>query len=189
MTSKVIFKAAIFSTFVGMSSHLLAQPIEFKGIAFGASLEQVQEQFKGAVCQAGWKPCEVFSIMDGLYSKDPSVMTYGGAKAKSIRGHMIQGGVEMFLIETPTDSFEQVASAMVARFGRPTRDERSSIQNRLGAVFEQRSIYWAKPDGAITASKYGASLDVSSYVLASKRWIEHQSRARDSAAAAGSKDL
>ena len=59
----------------------------------------------------------------------------------------------------PPQSTEQVIGALTEKYGKPTRVDSSTVQNRMGAAFEQNSTRWVRRDGTIVARRYAASLD------------------------------
>jgi hypothetical protein len=60
----------------------------------------------------------------------------------------------------PSEHFEQVAQGAVEKYGKPTRSSSASLQNRMGATFENTTLIWGDLRGEyIQASKYGDTID------------------------------
>lgn len=59
-------------------------------------------------------------------------------------------------------AIERVAPLPIERFGEPTKTDRSEIQNRMGAKFEQVTYFWAgKGDSEVLFRKYAGTVNSS----------------------------
>jgi hypothetical protein len=60
----------------------------------------------------------------------------------------------------PSEDFEQVARGAAEKYGKPTGSSSASVQNRMGATFENTTLIWGDLKGEyIQASKYGNTID------------------------------
>ena len=67
------------------------------------------------------------------------------------------------------ESFDIVASLLIGKFGHPTETERSQVQNRMGARYEQIQHWWrGKDEVNVAYSKYEGTLDLSSLYFSTK---------------------
>lgn len=166
-----------------------AQDLEFKGLRFGMTLEEVQEVHKGARCQRGSSPCEMFSIEDQLYQSGASVMTFGGVPATLLMGEMLAGRTQAFSARIKSAQFDAVAAAIATKYGPPTSRAKSAVTTRLGATFEQETLTWDRKDGAIIAKRYATSIDQSQVAVFSNDWVKNASSRATGAAIKGAADL
>lgn len=56
------------------------------------------------------------------------------------------------------ESFDQVLSLMINKFGKPKKTENSTVQNRMGASFKQTEVYWSVENCELYLSRYAGSL-------------------------------
>ncbi len=88
---------------------------------------------------------------------------------------------DMWVMLTPTGlvkalsvsnfEFDKAFSSLSAKFGEG-KVEKSTIQNRMGAKFEQTTVIWI--DGAVTLklSKHGARINEPSLMLVGEEWLK-----------------
>jgi hypothetical protein len=59
------------------------------------------------------------------------------------------------------EGFSQVKEALVKRLGAPFSDSVGTVQNRMGATFEQETITWKLPHVAVTLTQRGTDVNTS----------------------------
>jgi len=85
--------------------------------------------------------------------------------------------------------FDEVAKALLLRFGKPARDESSAIQNRMGAQFEQRVLSWIRGGVTLLATRRAGNIDQSSVTLMDNAWAMQQKEERQRSAKDRAKDM
>lgn len=90
--------------------------------------------------------------------------------------------------ESGSFNFETALDALTIKFGAPQSSEKSSIQNRMGASFEQMEAIWVDDDERIVLRKHGTSIGRPSLIYFGKRAAEevNKERAEKAKKAAGS---
>ena len=74
--------------------------------------------------------------------------------------------------------YQEVTQALTERYGQPTSVRVDTIQNRLGASFEQRIYYWEGPLSVISAARFGEDLTTSEVHFSLRTWMVADSAAR-----------
>lgn len=64
-----------------------------------------------------------------------------------------------------SEDWDQMREALVAKFGQPTSSGSESVQNRMGAQFENDSALWESDASSLLIEKYYGDLDSSVLVL------------------------
>lgn len=75
-------------------------------------------------------------------------------------------------------NFADVLDALTVKFGSPTSLEKSVIQNRMGASFDQIETRWVDGDEKIVLTKHGATIGRSSLLYFGKEAGEEMKRER-----------
>lgn len=129
-----------------------AQSMDFKGSKFGDTTAQFQELQRGFICADGSDPCRmlVWSTPDG---REDATMTYAGETAKGFYAKFDEDKLVSVEVRIRPESFDRVLAGLTGKFGKP-KLQRSVVQNRMGAKFEQVTASWSRKDGLILASKY-----------------------------------
>lgn len=58
-----------------------------------------------------------------------------------------------------SESFDQVLSLMINKFGKPKKTENSTVQNRMGASFKQTEVFWNVENCELYLSRYARTLN------------------------------
>ena len=134
----------------------LAFAYDFKGIAIGepATPDLVQEKL-GVECGLGGSGRDM-QICNGD-------VTIAGESAYMNLVISPLGVVQRIHLSLSPDAFDIVAPLLVEKFGPPSSTDRSEIQNRMGAKFDQVIYLWEdKHENQILYSRYSGSVDTSS---------------------------
>ncbi len=87
-------------------------------------------------------------------------LTYGGVKVKAIYARFYTatgfGGVR---ITIDPANFERILAMLSEKYGKPTSFKPESIQNRMGATFENATAIWSMPNGKLRIEKYAERID------------------------------
>ena len=130
--------------------------IEVGGTASPAELEKalfVESPIKGipsVKCGAGsgaMQVCNGWTSAAGVSALCNAVITGNG--------HVIR-----ISLSIPSDFFDTAAQGAIQKYGKPTKTTSSTVQNRMGASFENTTLVWGDENGSyILMAKYGSTLD------------------------------
>jgi hypothetical protein len=138
------------------------------GIRLGMTINEAMAASGGLQCKQ--QRCFYFPV-------GPNPPTMGGAVVKHIAVQLFDDSVAAVLVTFRENDYERVMAAAAERFGKPQNVQRSEIQNRLGAKFEQITTLWSEMGRSLIASRYSGDLDSSSLMLMSKQFHEESKRA------------
>jgi hypothetical protein len=130
--------------------------IEVGGIASPAELEKalfVESPIKGipsVKCGAGsgaMQVCNGWTSAAGISAMCNAVITGSG--------HVIR-----ISLSIPSDFFDTAAQGAIQKYGKPTNTTSSTVQNRMGASFQNTTLVWGDEKGSyIMMAKYGSTID------------------------------
>lgn len=128
------------------------EPDSFRNIPWGSPPSVVAEQLKGK----------------DLYEK---VSCYGSGGSSSCMGHVRIGDVRTFVYITfetggmdhvgltfPSDAYPRMKIIFVDRYGPPTSSRSETLQNRMGAKYENEILEWTGEKVDIVLHRYGSKL-------------------------------
>ena len=137
-----------------------ALAFDFKGVAVGspATAEQVLEKL-GVTCGAGANAMQVCN----------GTVTIAREPARMNLVISANGIVQRIDLTLAPEAFEVVAPLLIERFGEPTKTDRSEIQNRMGAKFEQVTHFWGgQGDSEVLFRKYAGTGNSSTLYFSTK---------------------
>jgi hypothetical protein len=88
-------------------------------------------------------------IEAGCLLKDGDRETIANHEIKQMYLIFDDGILQSIDISISNDYFEDVAVAMVSKYGKPTKQTVNKLQNALGAKFNSRALYWEKKTALI----------------------------------------
>lgn len=141
----------------------LPEPLEIKGIRIGMSEQDVRGAWKREACQDSRDPAMGDRI---CFIQRP---TFAGVPATGINVGIYDDRVEsVYVGGVSADDFDEVLSALIAKYGPPSEDVPSVVENRMGTEFDNRTVRWIDAQGTtMQAVKRGGSVDSSSVMLLS----------------------
>lgn len=63
--------------------------------------------------------------------------------------------------------YDVLKEALIQKFGKPTKKERDTLQNAMGANFENEALAWFFPNGSVAIKKYTDNIDDGQAVITS----------------------
>ena len=147
------------------SAAAYSQPLEFKGVPFGSTEEQMRQSIPNMWmwdCSDDTAPGRRLCVFAGF--------TYANAQALGSTAYFDNDKLSMVVVNIPSAGFDDAVLAISGKYGKPRSLKRSKIQNRMGANFDQVQAEWApNNESLILARRYADTIDASSIVLATKR--------------------
>jgi hypothetical protein len=136
------------------------EPTELKGIDFTASIEQAKAKNKFSGCSKDPKDHEFEACL---------MMPAEVRKGLDIRFscHYRNGKLERILTRFPVADYEELRDLFIAEYGRPSIQTQGSIQNKMGAKFDQERTTWIGKVITIQIDRYSDYLEegIATYVF------------------------
>lgn len=182
MTLLSISAAAAIVLFA--KSVVAAPPLEIKGVPLGASEADAVRTIPALNCQdfRGDRMCTIGQTAAAAFP-------YGSARPKnyifSFRGDRL--GIAMVVLATA--DVDGVIAALMEKYGPPKSDDRGTIQNRMGATFDQRTATWVTPEGRIVATQRASKIDEGQITFTANWFLDEFAKAAPAAAKADAKSL
>lgn len=157
--------------------------LEFKGISLGSAITTVEDTGRFS-CRDPRSP-----IADRICSlKFNERETIAGVPVRVLALYYYSGKLETISIAFDEKYFSQVAPALSEKYGQGTvRSE--TLQNRMGATFENRILSWRRGQATLEAKRYSGKLDTSSVMYRSDFALQEFARRRKTSVKDTSKDL
>lgn len=125
------------------------EPAGFRDIPWGSPLAVVKEKLAelncGTIC-AGY-------------------LRIGQVRVFTVIGFETGGGMDHVSLSFPSGSFYQIKVAFVERYGEPTARRSETLQNRMGAKFENEVLEWNGEKVLIELQKYSSKLTDSRAII------------------------
>jgi hypothetical protein len=80
-----------------------------------------------------------------------------------------------------SDDYADVRTAFVGKYGPPTRSVTSTVQNRMGASFEQEVLTWDGPNVYIALNRFGSNVTEGVFVVSTQSYRQAKDAANVSA--------
>jgi hypothetical protein len=124
------------------------EPDGFRNIPWGSPPSVVAEQLKGVDCY------------DKTSRGSPSCSTYVtiGDVRTFVYITFETGGMDRVGLTFPSDAFPRMKIIFVDRYGPPTSSRSETVQNRMGAKYENEILEWAGEKIDIALHRYGSKL-------------------------------
>lgn len=157
--------------------------LEFKGIALGSAIATIEDTGRFS-CRDPRNP-----IADRICSlKFNERESIAGAPIRVLVLYYYSGKLETISIAFDEKHFSQVAAALSEKYGQGTLTS-ETVQNRMGATFENRILSWRRGQATLEAKRYSGKIDTSSVMYRSDFGLQEFARRRKTSVKNSSKDL
>ena len=199
-------KAAFILLFAASVAGAQTPPLEVKGVPLGASMEELKAKLPAFDCAK--TSCTLFMT---LYvnkqcptrmatAQSPQVwadcvsnvrdpLKFGPANVSYYEASFMDGALGRVFIRIGQIAADQVVIALTEKYGKPTSDSVTSIQNRAGATFDSRVVVWLREDGQIRVEQRYGNVDEGAVIISSKTYDAATSKATVDQAKASAKGL
>lgn len=140
-------------------------------------------EFKGTKIGQAFTETDRFSCENRKTSMGDAVCHLPYGHADSIAGqhadvvvYLLQAKVSAIYLKFSSDGYDAVKDALSAKYG-AGKSKKTILQNGLGAVFENETTLWTRPDGILGAERYTGSVSSGSVIMQSIESLD-TSRAR-----------
>lgn len=96
----------------------------------------------------------------------------GNATTTALLGKFKNGKMVRVLGNAMVSQFGDLADAFTAKYGEPSNIEESVVQNRMGAEFNQITMYWQFSDGVLQLDYRGSTIDKSFFSFISNELLD-----------------
>jgi len=144
-------------------SHANEESLSIRGVLPGMSQTEVIEKLPQLKC--GSTPGGPLGDATCYANQDPTKLNehliYGGARAKSIQLHFLDGGVGDAIVFINESDFSSVAESLKIKFGQPSTTTEKAVQNQAGASFTSQEFKWTNGETTLTATQRWGSVSES----------------------------
>lgn len=171
-----------------------SEPLTFKGINLGANQGDFLTLMPGIQCKDDRCMMDLRLQCKGRLSFDELLacqrqFDYGGQRVFWLSGTFVDDRLVFVRAIVDTKAFAPLLAAMRERFGEPDYDKPGTVQNRMGAVFDDRTVSWMRDDAILILRQRSSKLDESSISLTSKSYLEKQKQETEQKAKEAAKKL
>ena len=174
-----------------------AEPISLKGLAPGMSKGKLETAYKGltSACTKA-RNAPVPTEICGYTTKKrslvdiPALDTFAGAPVERWLAIVSEDVTTTILVTQSSSDYERVVAALTERWGKPASAKSSTVQNRMGATFDQMETEWRVDGSVLLAKKRGTTVDEMGLYLSTEKYIAESGRdRRETQPKADAKDL
>lgn len=135
---------------------LAMEPLNFNGLTIGEpSSPAAVESLDGMKCAP--------AVAQMMVCKGHTMIAGRGGNAHIV---IADGILARVSVGFPPAAFNNIVDGLVGKLGKPTSDTRTTVENRMGGTFENRTVTWRDGRGnLLRVSRYGTSIDEGSYLL------------------------
>jgi len=191
----VLCVAHLFAAALAIPAAVQAQqPFSFKGVPLGASEQQLRERFsafecdddadrllRDRLCIASSQSCA------GRGAREPmcqthlqELLTYGGAEASLVTVGFYAGKLSRVDLTINVSDYTRVVAAITEAYGKATTTRTETIQNRMGARFENSIFEWKRAGSTIRTVQRTSIVDKGSVsVYFDSAVTEYSRRSKD----------
>lgn len=134
-----------------------AEILEVRGIALGASSVDLIRLHPDADC----RPSEEFA------GSTCFIKGYGGAESAVVMYSVVGETVESVTVIFDASEYGSVCLALRAKFGAPTEEASATVENAMGASFENRTKSWTVGTHTLKAEERAGRVNKSAISLTS----------------------
>lgn len=178
-----------------------AHALDLKGLKPGMTLAEVRAIVPSLdqLCE-GQKPlpngstlCPYFPLGGQIGklrgSNVPALNTFANHEIKNMG--IFHDGERLVLVMVTLDgaAFDDLHEALAAKFGKPFASDKSTVQNRMGASFDQVQTLWTAGDTFLRIKKRASKLDEMLLTLGSQSGTEERAEKKKEHARSNAKDL
>jgi hypothetical protein len=145
---------------LGLLFPLQVHAYDFKGIEIGGSTtpEQVKEQ-TGVKCGGGVNGTNVCTGYSTIVGKQAFTNILIDAEGK----------VQRIIVDFDSNNYDQVAAALLQKFGEPSKREVSTVQNRVGGKFTQEQLRWEAGENQVLLERYSSKITKSMLYMSTEK--------------------
>ena len=137
---------------------------DFKGIEVGNKYDLASLSNKHGLA------CDRMFTGEAYYCKGNTTIV--GADAKIFISLNLDFYIDSITVNFDPSNFEVVKTAMLDKFKKPTTNKNGTVQNGMGATFQQNILEWNNETGLMTLYKYYEKVSESTLFIISKEVLD-----------------
>ncbi len=145
--------------FLCASAHAWNIPDGFKELKWGMSVDEVLNiwpyRFMGPHSSSSLPGLEIFYEWT---AEGTPKLAIGKVPLKDIQLYFMNRKLAGVWLEFDSKHWSTLKKAMLVKFGQPTDQKTSIVQNPMGASFQKESLFWASKSLTIIASRFGSTI-------------------------------
>lgn len=130
------------------------EPGGFKGIKFGATEEQAKSVVGPIFCMDGRRVGRMCVLNIHVADFDMRVIL-----------RFIGGRFTQALGEFPAQQYSDVRDMFVEKYGSAHHTEHGTVQNKMGATYDQESLFWRGDNAHVILERYGSTISEGSFAV------------------------
>lgn len=149
-----------------------AEQLEIKGVRPGMDLEEVKVLYPNTIC-VPWSTSQSDTqcMLSGF-------MTYATVRGE-LQAFLLDGRVMVVWVTIDSKNFDDVASALREKYGKPFSSHVDKAQNLYGATFTNHTITWVAGGATLSAKKYAEKISESSITLRASASASQSKKIKD----------
>lgn len=171
-----------------MTGLVSAQQVTYKGLAFGATMDEFKERFPDHQCWANKCAYASFACKAG-YDTCAERNSFGGVHLKSAHSEFRDGKLVAIRMMFSTGDFYSLAGALKERLGEPQAVVESKVQTRAGVKLDNQELKWDKNGALLSISRYGSTINEGSVTYITREEEQRQIAEWEAKKKAGAKDF
>jgi hypothetical protein len=164
------------------------ESISYKGVTLGSSMEEYMTKLPEHDCLV--RQCTYLAVScEKKSAKCREKNSFGGVNVSFASSYFRDDKLVRISIRFRSGDFDTLEAAVSDRLGAPTKSENKSIQNRMGAIFENRDVIWERPGMSLRIGRHGAEIGVGYAHLVTPDEVARQTAESESKNKAAAKDF
>lgn len=119
----------------------------------------------------------------------PELETYAGERVLAFMVGIGDGDVRLVTIKLETRHYDAVSAALTERHGKPASSRTSTVQNRMGAKFDQEERIWREGEARLMARRRSSMIDQMEVSLSTESVMREDAECAKEKAKSGAGDL
>ena len=155
-----------------LPSLVYAEPLEFRGIKMGNTRADVYNKLR-IPDENGIK---YFSERDAKFCIEMGIcfatFHIKGVRVKTLFNFNVVQELELITFEFDPSKYETLKEALIEKYGDKFMSKDETVQNRMGAKFQNETISWELSDGLVSLSRYGSKIDKGFAYIGSRDYVD-----------------
>lgn len=150
--------------------------LDIKDAAIGDTIEKIKTDFNADCLKDS---CSAYFMSSGKKAIPEDKKSIGNITARMYLFSFENGILVEASIAFHPNGFSGVYEALTYKYGKPSTEFETTVQNRMGAEFQDKTAIWSSQQQRITLYKYAGDINSSALILQSIERADRQKRERD----------
>lgn len=194
------------------------EPFQYKGIPLNITEAELKQRYPDMFCGAG-APADTLRVRGDrlcglgkersrcvtertealrrkLDGKEPealsplcSLLDYGGARVDNLGFAFYNDHLLSISASIDSDDFGRIRDALIAAHGKPQKEDVRTVQNRMGATFENYVLVWERAGTFIRLTRYTSDIKHGNVVIGANSLMDEMQKRQGEKAKKDAKGL